>query len=73
MNSSAGPFSGGWHEHTFSAVSGGTGTLMVDLVEFGSGFAPLGGIADRLVLNRYMCHLLRRRNAWLKGALEAAD
>jgi hypothetical protein len=45
---------------------------MVDLVEFGSGLGPVGGIVDRLVLDRYMPHLLRRRNAWLKAAVEAA-
>lgn len=67
-----GPFQRWWHEHTFLAVSGGTETLMVDLVEFNSRLGPLGGITDRLVLDRYMPHLLRRRNAWLKAALEEA-
>lgn len=67
-----GPFRRWWHEHTFTAVSGGTETVMVDLVEFGSRAGAVGGIVDRLVLDRYMPHLLRRRNAWLKAAVEAA-
>ncbi len=66
-----GPFQRWWHEHTFTAVDDGTKTLMVDVVEFGSRLGPLGGIADLLVLERYMARLLRRRNAWLKAALEA--
>ena len=49
----------------------GAKTLMVDVVEFRSRFGPLGEIADLLVLERYMARLLRRRNAWLKAALEA--
>lgn len=65
-----GPFQRWWHEHTFTAVSGGTKTLMVDVVEFRSPIGPLGAVIDRLVLDWYMRHLLRRRNAWLKAALE---
>ncbi len=45
-------------------------TLVVDVVEFRSRFGPLGDITDRLLLDRYMAHMLRRRNAWLKAALE---
>lgn len=67
-----GPFRRWWHEHRFTALPGGTETLMVDRVEFASQLGPLGGIADRLVLDRYMPHLLRRRNVWLKAALERA-
>lgn len=67
-----GPFQRWWHEHTFKALPSGTETLMVDSVAFGSRFGPLGRIVDWLVLDRYMRHLLRRRNAWLKAALEAA-
>jgi len=70
--SSSGPFERWWHEHTFTAVDDGTKTLMVDVVEFRSRFGPLGEIADLLVLERYMARLLRRRNAWLKAALEAS-
>jgi ligand-binding SRPBCC domain-containing protein len=66
-----GPFERWWHEHTFTAVDDGTKTLMVDVVEFGSRFGPLGEIAELLVLERYMTRLLRRRNACLKAALDA--
>jgi len=65
-----GPFQRWWHEHTFTAIGGGMKTLVVDVVEFRSRFGPLGDITDRLLLDRYMAHMLRRRNAWLKAALE---
>jgi hypothetical protein len=44
---------------------------MIDVVEFGSPLGWLAALADRVVLDRYMTHLLRQRNAWLKAALEA--
>jgi hypothetical protein len=44
---------------------------MTDVVLFQSPLGPLGSLADRLVLDRYMPHLLRQRNAWLKATLEA--
>jgi hypothetical protein len=43
---------------------------MIDVVQFQSPFGLLGYIADRAVLGRYMPHLLRQRNAWLKAMLE---
>jgi ligand-binding SRPBCC domain-containing protein len=65
-----GPFRRWWHEHTFTAVANGE-TQMTDVVEFRSPLGPLGSIADRLVLDEYLRHLLRQRNAWLKATLEA--
>jgi ligand-binding SRPBCC domain-containing protein len=65
-----GPFRRWWHEHTFTAMAAGA-TQMTDVVEFRSPLGPLGSIADRLVLDHYLPHLLRQRNAWLKNALEA--
>jgi ligand-binding SRPBCC domain-containing protein len=65
-----GPFRRWWHEHMFAATENGT-TVMIDLVQFQSPPGPLGFLADRLVLTRYMRHLLRQRNAWLKTVLEA--
>jgi hypothetical protein len=62
-----GPFRRWWHEHTFKTAANGE-TVMTEVVEFQS---PLGFLADRLVLDRYMPHLLRQRNAWLKATLEA--
>jgi ligand-binding SRPBCC domain-containing protein len=64
-----GPFQRWWHEHTFIPVLDGK-TLMVDVVEFGSPLGVLGAVVDRLVLDRYMHHLLHQRNVWLKAALE---
>jgi hypothetical protein len=46
-------------------------TQMTDVVEFRSPLGLLGSMADRLVLDRYLPHPLRQRNAWLKNALEA--
>jgi ligand-binding SRPBCC domain-containing protein len=65
-----GPFQRWWHEHTFTEEDSRR-TLMVDAVRFRSPLGPLGDLADRLVLERYMAHLLRQRNTWLKQALEA--
>lgn len=65
-----GPFRRWWHEHTFTATANGE-TIMADVVQFQSPLGPLGFLADRLVLDRYMPHLLRQRNAWLKTALES--
>jgi len=65
-----GPFRRWWHEHTFMATASGQ-TVMSDVVRFQSPLGPLGSLADRLVLDRYMPHLLRQRNSWLKTSLEA--
>jgi hypothetical protein len=43
---------------------------MTDVVQFQSPLGPLGFLADRLVLDRYMPHLLRQRSTWLKNKLE---
>jgi len=65
-----GPFRRWRHEHTFAATANGA-TVMTDVVEFDSPLGPLGSLADRLVLDRYMPHLVRQRNTWLKTTLEA--
>lgn len=65
-----GPFGRWWHEHTFKTATNGE-TVMTDVAEFQSPLGPLGFLADHLVLDRYMPHLLRQRNAWLKATLEA--
>jgi ligand-binding SRPBCC domain-containing protein len=66
-----GPFRRWRHEHTFAALADGQ-TRMTDVVEFQSPLGLLGYLADGLVLNRYMPHLLRQRNSWLKTTLEAS-
>jgi ligand-binding SRPBCC domain-containing protein len=65
-----GPFRRWRHEHRFATLANGE-TQMIDLVDFQSPLGPLGFVADRLVLDHYMPHLLRQRNAWLKTTLEA--
>jgi ligand-binding SRPBCC domain-containing protein len=67
----SGPFRRWWHEHTFAALANGQ-TRMTDVVEFQSPLGLLGYLADGLVLRRYMPHLLRQRNSWLKTNLEAS-
>ena len=57
------------HMHEF--VPNGSGTLMIDIFDYTSPLGPLGFIADRLFLERYMRALLRRRNAYIKHAAEA--
>ncbi len=59
------------HTHTFRATPDG-GTVMGDVMEFTSPLGPLGRLADRLFLTRYMERFLRSRNAHLKRIAEAA-
>lgn len=64
-----GPFRTFHHRHTFHTVPGGT--LMVDDWEHDAPFGPLGWLADRLVLGRYMRRLLGIRNAALRREAES--
>jgi len=57
------------HEHQFLSVPDGTD--MVDIFDYTSPLGPLGRLADRLFLRRYMTTLLRQRNAYLKRAAES--
>lgn len=66
-----GPFAYWRHEHRFE--HDGSGTLMIDTVEYASPLGPLGHIADRLFVERHLVKFLSERNAWLKTELEAAD
>jgi ligand-binding SRPBCC domain-containing protein len=63
-----GPF--GWfrHEHRFEAR--GDATQMTDTWEHVSPLGPLGRLADRLVLGRYMWRLLEMHNAAIKAEAE---
>ena len=51
---------------TFTATAIGV-TQMIDIVEFQSPLGPLGTVADRLVFDHDLPHLLRQRNIWLPG------
>jgi ligand-binding SRPBCC domain-containing protein len=56
------------HDHFFSQR--GEVTIMRDVFDFESPLGILGGIADRLVLGRYLRHFLTIRNATIKEAAE---
>lgn len=60
------------HMHTFEAMPDG-GTIMRDVLEFTSPLGPLGLLADRLFLTRYMTRFLQTRNARLKQIAEAQE
>lgn len=65
---SRGPFAMWWHEHQFKGTH--EGTAMTDFVRYASPLGPVGRLADRLVLQRYLTRLLEQRNTWLKRELE---
>jgi len=56
------------HLHKFKEVLGGT--LMLDTFSYTSPLGPLGRIADRFFLERYLRTLLLQRNSYLKRAAE---
>lgn len=56
-------------EHTGERAVGGT--TMIDTVRYDAPLGPLGRIAERVVLTRYLTGLLERRNAWLREDLTA--
>jgi ligand-binding SRPBCC domain-containing protein len=58
-----GPFKSFWHEHRFTPGEGGT--ILDDDVRFEAPLGPLGRIAEKLVLERYMPHLIDVRNEFL--------
>jgi ligand-binding SRPBCC domain-containing protein len=63
-----GPFRSFRHLHEFRPINGDT--LMIDEFDFRAPFGPLGRIAERLFLTRYMRNLLLARNAYLKQQAE---
>jgi len=67
----AGPFRTWRHEHRFVAADGGT--TMFDTVQFESPAGLIGTAVNRLLLTRYMTHLLETRNRWLRDALTATS
>jgi ligand-binding SRPBCC domain-containing protein len=58
-----GPFRRFRHVHEFSEDSGGT--VMVDRIEFEAPFGPIGRLAEKLVLARYLQELIGQRNQHL--------
>ena len=64
-----GPFKEFTHEHTFVPVDGGT--HVTDRVRFAAPLGPLGRVAERLVLKRYIPELIDTRNEFMIA--EAAE
>ena len=58
------------HLHTFTTAAGGT--LMADHFDYESPLGPLGRLADRLFLRRYVERLLRQRATAVRAACEAS-
>ncbi|MFD1514642.1 SRPBCC family protein [Halomarina rubra] len=72
----AGPFEAMCHDHYFEAIEsdGETPrTRMRDEFCFRSPLGPLGTLADRAVLERYVTRLLTERNVLLKRVAENGD
>lgn len=61
-----GPFKSFWHEHVFRPLDGGT--QLRDSVRFEAPLGVLGRLAEKLVLGRYMPHLIDARNEYLVAA-----
>jgi ligand-binding SRPBCC domain-containing protein len=63
-----GPFASFRHEHRFTP-HGGT-TTMLDAVDYRVPMGPLGAMADKVLLARYLRHVLEVRNDYLKRTAE---
>src|SRR5690606_16457703 len=63
-----GPFESFWHEHLFTPVD--DGIQLRDRVRFEAPLGVLGRIAERLVLGRYVPHLIDVRNEFLVATAE---
>ncbi len=66
-----GPFAGFRHLHTFESLKDGAATLMTDAFSYAAPLGPIGRLADRLFLERYMRRLLEERNRYLKAVAES--
>ena len=56
------------HDHFFEPT--GSGTLVIDVLEFESPFGPLGTLANNLFLTNYLKRLLQTRNTIVRDAAE---
>lgn len=65
----SGPFHSFRHEHRFQSIDGGT--LMTDEWRHVPPLGPIGRLADRLILDRYLRDLLQTRNATVKCEAES--
>lgn len=64
-----GPFKRFHHLHLFDDLGDGT-TEMIDEIQFEAPLGPLGTIAEKLVLGRYLPHLIDVRNRELVEHLQ---
>ncbi|WP_308471293.1 MULTISPECIES: SRPBCC family protein [unclassified Rathayibacter] len=62
-----GPFATFRHEHRFESDGSGSGSVMIDRLEYSAPLGVLGRIAERLVLDRHLRRLLEERGAFLAG------
>ncbi len=60
------------HDHLFEAGPEGT-TTMVDILRFRAPLGPLGWIAERILLSRYLTRFLQERGLALKVLAESGD
>lgn len=60
------------HDHYFDPAPGG-GTVMRDLFEYTASLGPLGWLAERLFLTRYLRRFLEARNRELKAVAESGE
>lgn len=58
-----GPFRAFRHEHIFRATP--EGSVMIDRICFVAPFGPIGRLAEKLVLTRYLRRLITERGAFL--------
>ncbi|RFS23532.1 cell division protein [Chitinophaga silvatica] len=57
------------HEHYFKEI--GNGTVMIDIMDFGSPYGWFGRVFERFYLQRYMTKLLQERNSTIKDYAES--
>jgi len=67
-----GAFRGFTHDHRFQPSPDG-GTIMSDDLHFAAPLAPLGLIAERVILRRYLTRFLVQRNATIKLIAEGPE
>jgi len=60
------------HDHRFQPSPGG-GTIMSDDLRFEAPLGPLGVIAERIILRRYLTRFLIERNAAIKRVAESPE
>jgi ligand-binding SRPBCC domain-containing protein len=60
------------HDHYFDPAPGG-GTVLRDVFRLAAPLGPLGWIAERVVLRRYMTRFLEDRNAVIKRVAESEE